>query len=209
MGVKNNMSKIHPFTPTAENKINQSVYKTPIEGIYYLDYTIQTDNRGFFAELAKIPELDQVLADPFVIKQINLSNSKTNVARGFHCENWRKLIMVTTGTAFVAFVDVRPESDTFGQTLTATIGPDQDSLNGCFFLPTGIANSFLVLKGDVNYLYGVDRLYNDRDKDGDIAISLFDPDIGLDWPVAKEDMIYSQRDVEAINLRDKFPEKFK
>lgn len=202
------MSHIINFQPSQENQINQSVYKTPIEGIYFVSYQIKSDDRGFFAEVARIPELDQVLDQPFVIKQVNLSNSKSNVIRGFHCENWRKLIIVTTGKAFVALVDVRPQSSTFGHTLTATIGPKSNALNGGFFLPTGIANSFLVLEGDVNYLYGVDRLYQDRDTSGDLAISLFDPDIGVEWPVAKENLIYSQRDVEAINLREKFPDKF-
>jgi len=92
--------------------------------------------------------------------------------------------------------------------MTVTLGPNPDSLQGSFFLPIGIANSFLVLEGPVNYLYEVDRLYQDRDTAHDVAISLFDPDLNVVWPINKEQMIYSKRDVQSISLREKFPEKF-
>jgi len=202
------MSKSFQFSPTQENQLNQVIYSTPIEGIYYVSYEIRADQRGFFTEISRLNELNSVLDQEFSIKQINLSNSKTNVIRGFHAENWRKLLTVVSGKAFCAFADIRPESKTFGQTLTAVLGPNSDSLQGSFFLPTGIANSFLVLDGPVNYLYEVDRLYKDRDISGDVAISLFDPDLNVAWPIAQEQMIYSQRDVQSISLKQKFPEKF-
>ena len=58
------------------------------------------------------------------------------------------------------------------------------------------------------YSYAVDKLYKDRNTDNDIAISLFDPDLGVEWPIDKEQMIISQRDIDTISLREKFPQKF-
>ena len=58
------------------------------------------------------------------------------------------------------------------------------------------------------YSYAVDKLYKDRDKSGDVAISLFDPDLGVDWPIDKKNIVVSQRDINTISLREKYPEKF-
>jgi len=58
------------------------------------------------------------------------------------------------------------------------------------------------------YSYVVDRLYKDRNKNNDVAISLFDPDLGVDWPIDKDQMIISQRDIDVITIREKYPQKF-
>jgi dTDP-4-dehydrorhamnose 3,5-epimerase-like enzyme len=54
----------------------------------------------------------------------------------------------------------------------------------------------------------VDKLYKDRDPAGDQAISLFDPDLNIAWPTPKEEMVISERDRQAVTLREKFPQKF-
>ena len=60
------------------------------------------------------------------------------------------------------------------------------------------------LKGPVEYVYLVDRLYKDRDPAGDVAISLFDPGLNIDWPLKKEEMIISDRDKQAVSLKERF-----
>ena len=202
------MPVVTTYSPSEAYKISPSVYRTNLTGLLYLPFTRYEDNRGFFAEISRIPEFEAVTGQPFVVKQVNQAQSNTNVVRGFHAEDWNKLVMVATGKCFCALVDVRPESSTFGQAETLVLGEGEGTLTGALYIPKGFANSVCVLAGPVNYIYCVDALYSQRDPKNDVAISLFDPDINLDWPIPREQMIYSQRDTDSQTLRQRFPEKF-
>jgi dTDP-4-dehydrorhamnose 3,5-epimerase len=197
-----------PFEPDSANQISEYVFKTPINGLIYIKHKEFADDRGFYAELSRLPELESVLGFSFEIKQMNLSFSKQNVARGFHAENWNKLLTVTRGTVFAVWADIRPDSPTFGETVSMEVGKDNGTPWGSMFVSSGIANSFCTTSKDVDYLYAVDQLYSDRDASGDVAISLFDDDLAVEWPIAKDDMIISERDLSAMSLREKFPDKF-
>jgi dTDP-4-dehydrorhamnose 3,5-epimerase len=202
---------VHHFEPTEESLIEtdtkKSIHATPIDGLYFLEPSRFDDERGFYAELSRLPEIEVVTDEPFQIKQLNLSHSKQDVIRGLHAENWNKLITITCGTAFCAWVDVRPSSKTFGDVVTVEMGEAETALQGSIFVEAGIANSFLVTKGPVNYLYAVDQLYAERDSSGDVALNLFDKELDIPWPIAKDDMIISERDREAKDLYELFPEK--
>lgn len=197
------------YSPTEENKIKEGVYKTQISGVVYVQRPIYRDNRGFFSEIVKIPELEEVIGTQFVVKQVNHARSEQNVVRGIHAEGWNKFVTVITGLCFAVIVDVRPESETFGLKEYFLMGNGESALDGCLFLPSGVGNSICVMNGPVDYLYLVDRLYADRDQSGDMAISVFDPDINIEWPIKKEEMIISERDTNTTTLREKYPEKFK
>ena len=196
------------YSPSQDNKLSDRIYSTPIDGLYYLEHAVHQDERGFYTEMSLIPDLNQVLEFEFKIKQINLSHSKQNVCRGIHAENWHKLASIIVGTAHCAFVDIRPESQTFGQVVEMQLSENGGGLDGSVFISAGIGNSFCALTERVDYLYHVDQLYRQRDKSGDQAISLFDPDLKINSPIAREEMLISQRDQESVNLRSLFPDKF-
>lgn len=196
------MAQPHIFLPENAPVLQSGLLATPFAGMYFLPFHANADERGFYAELFRLPELNSELTESFVIQQTNLSYSVTNVIRGFHAENWRKLLTILTGTAFCAFADFRPDSATFGQVFTAVVG--ESGMKGSFFLPAGIGNSFCVTQGPVNYIYAVDQLYKNRDTSGDVAVSLFDPDLQVPWPIAREDMILSDRDRSAVTFQERF-----
>jgi dTDP-4-dehydrorhamnose 3,5-epimerase-like enzyme len=54
----------------------------------------------------------------------------------------------------------------------------------------------------MNYIYAVDELYHNRSAADDQAVSLFDPQLGVKWPIPKDQMIISDRDKSAIFLKD-------
>lgn len=204
------MTQSQLYQPKPDLQLSKNIFKTGIEGLYYITFQKHEDNRGYFSELAKIPEIEEITGEKFSIKQSNLSSSHTNVVRGMHAEGWNKLITVITGTAFCALADIRPDSPTFSQTenFLFSMDSEEEGLNGGLFISAGIANSICVLKGPVNYVYGVDKLYQDRDPSGDKAISIFDPDLNIAWPIENETMILSERDRDTTTLREMFPEKF-
>jgi len=197
------------YQPTDELKLEEGVYKTRIPGLFYLKRKSFPDKRGFFAEVGHAYKIEKLIKKPFIIKQINHSRSVTNVLRGMHTEDWKKLATITCGVAFCALADVRPDSPTFKTVESFMLGYAKDALPGSLFIEEGIANSICTIKGPVDYIYCVDRLYKDRDPKGDVAISLFDPDLNINWPIPKDKMILSDRDINSVTLRQKFPNKFK
>lgn len=196
------------FTPTSEREVTPGIFNTSIDGMYYIAHTKHRDDRGFFAEILRINELEDAAGIDFKIKQVNHARSEKNVVRGIHAEDWNKLVFVTSGLAFCAICDVRPTSATFGNKEYFLMGVHDEALNGSLYIPAGLGNSVCILEGPVDYIYCVDRLYKERDPAGDVAISLFDPDLAVEWPIDKAEMIISERDRNSTTLCEKYPEKF-
>lgn len=196
------------YQPISENKLTDDVYKTSINGLYYVQHKTFHDERGFFSELGKLPEILKAVKSNFTVKQISQARSQPNVIRGIHAEDWNKYITVASGIAFSAIIDLRPESETFMNKETFLLGFGEDALDGSLLIPARCGNSMCVVEGPVNYLYLFDKLYSKRDPAGDVAISLFDPDLAIEWPIPREQMIISPRDLKAVTLRQRFAEKF-
>lgn len=197
------------YTVDEANKIGERIYKTQIPGLYYIDTKVFSDNRGFYREIAVVPDIEKVTGEVFNTRQLNHSHSNKNVVRGMHAEDWNKLVTVTSGVCLCVLADIRPDSETFGKTEYVVLGFGEKALPGALFVTKGLANSMCIIDGPVDYVYAVDALYRERDTSNDVAISLFDPDLNIHWPIPHDEMIFSERDQNSITLREKFPEKFK
>ncbi len=183
-----------------QNEIEGNIYRTSIEGLIYCDRKLLGDDRGFFSEVTHLPYIQKITGNDFAIKQVNHARSVKNVVRGIHAEDWNKFTFIASGKAFCAVVDLRPESPTYKNVETFVLGFDQESLHGGIFVPRGLGNSIAVLEGPLDYIYFVDKLYSERDPAGDTAISLFDPQLAIEWPIPREQMIISERDSRAVFL---------
>lgn len=175
---------------------------TSIPGLLLLERPLFPDERGFFREVFHLDELEQAIGGKFAPVQWNHSKSLPKVIRALHAENWNKLVYSVTGTVFVAIVDVRLQSPTFGKIETFIL---KDSEPKALFIPKGLANSLCVLGDEpVHYLYLVDQYYDGSDTQ---AVAWDDPDLAIEWPI--KDPIISERDKNNPRLRELFPEKFK
>lgn len=175
---------------------------TSIPGLLILERPIFADERGFFRELFHLDELEKISGVKFEAIQMNHSHSLTGVLRGIHAEEWNKVIYPVSGEVFIAIVDIRPGSPTFGKVETFTI---DDSNRVGLFISSGLANSLCVI-GDTpaDYIYLVDAYWDGTDTR---AIAFDDPDLKIDWPI--KNPIISQRDKNNPTLRQLFPEKFR
>lgn len=177
------------------------IRKTSIEGLLILDRPIFTDERGYFREIFHQDELEEVSGIKFEGIQMNHSHSNPKVIRGVHAERWNKIVYPLNGEVFVAIVDIRPDSPTFGKVETFEIN---DHNRHGFFIKEGLANSFCVTSSSpVDYIYLVDKYYDGSDTR---AVAWDDPDLNINWPL--QDPIVSQRDRGNPTLRELFPEKF-
>jgi dTDP-4-dehydrorhamnose 3,5-epimerase len=193
------------YTVDEKNKVSDRIYKTSIPGLYYISTFLHADERGFYREEALIPDLEDVIGSKFVIKQLNHARSVKNVIRGFHAEDWNKLVTVTHGVSLCVLADIRPESETFTKTEYILLGFGDNALPGSLFITKGIANSLCVVEAPVDYIYAVDELYRTRDSENDVAISLFDPELHVEWPIEQKDIVISERDKKTTTLRKKIP----
>lgn len=181
---------------------NNYIKTTSIPGLLILERPIFSDERGFFRELFHKDELEQAAGLKFEGVQMNHSHSAPGVIRGIHAEKWNKIIYPVDGEVFIAIVDIRPDSPTFGKVETFNIN-DNNRIG--LFIPNGLANSLCVTGDqDAEYIYLVDAYYDGSDTR---AIAWDDPDLQINWPV--KDPIISDRDKNNPKLRDLFPEKFK
>ena len=121
--------------------------------------------------------------------------------RALHAEGWNKLVYPVTGRMFAAIVDIRLDSETFGEVETFELDANEPK---ALFVPIGLGKSICVLGDeDVHYMYLVDAEYTGQDTR---AIAWDDPDLAIEWPV--KEPIISERDKNNPTLREMFPEKF-
>lgn len=196
------------YQPQEADQLVPGIYKTKIDGLLYLQYKKFLDDRGFFADITALKNLEKVLGHRPEVKQINLAYSNTNVVRGLHAEGWNKLTTVFFGKGMSALVDIRPNSPTFKQVEYFLFEPKPESeFHTGLYVPMGVANSIAVIEGPLLYHYAVDAFYDERDPKGDKALSLFDPELNIQWPIERDKMVLSQRDVDSATLQELLEQK--
>jgi dTDP-4-dehydrorhamnose 3,5-epimerase len=158
------------------------------------------DARGVFCEIYNRQSLS--LGGIYVdFVQDNCSVSQpAGTVRGLHFQAppmaQAKLVMVLKGRVRDVVVDCRHGSPTFGRHVRVDLdGEDWQQL----FVPEGFAHGFCTLEPDTMVLYKVSAPYVPK-LDGGILWN--DPDLGINWPVAPEKAVVSDKDKQLPRLRD-------
>ena len=181
-----------------------NVIKTDIEGVVIIEPKVFGDDRGYFFESFSQPRFDE-LVRPVKFVQDNESKSKYGVLRGLHFQKGRhaqsKLVRVVKGRVLDVAVDIRKGSPTFGKYVAVELSEDNHRQ---FFVPRGFAHGFAVLSEEAIFQYKCDNLYAPESEG---AIIWNDPEIGIDWGLAAEDVVLSPKDMCHPMLKDA-PELF-
>lgn len=184
------------FNPAIYNDL--SVTESPIKGLYVLQLPVHGDNRGWFKENYQKEKMEALGLPAFTVVQNNFSyNEEQGVTRGLHAEPWEKYISVANGRVFGTWVDLRA-GDGFGTTFSTEINPGV-----AIFVPRGVANGYQTLEPKVTYTYLVNEHWSPDAKY--TFVNLFDPSLGVAWPIAKEEAIISDKDVAHPPLVDVIP----
>lgn len=182
------------------------VEKCPIEGLYVIEPTVHGDNRGYFMETYNQNDMHEVGLD-MVFVQDNQSMSKKGVLRGLHFQKnypQGKLVRVIKGTVFDVAVDLRPESETYGQWYGVELSEENKKQ---FYISEGFAHGFLVLSEEAEFCYKCTDFYHPGDEGG---LAWNDPSIGIEWPQLQGEYNgtpnangYSLADGTPLNLSEK------
>ena len=157
------------------------------------------DERGSFREVYNKEILDFIGSTVNFIQE-NESHSTFGTLRGLHFQNnpyaQSKLIRVSLGILQDVIVDIRADSDTYGQWESYELSKDN---NRILFVPKGFAHGFLALSEKVIVNYKTDNYFNSESESG---LLYNDPDIDIDWALSADQIIISEKDSNLPKLKE-------
>lgn len=168
---------------------NFTFNETKMKDVYIIDVKTYGDNRGYFMETYKESDF-RAAGLEYNFVQDNQSSSRKGVLRGLHFQKTypqAKLVRVLKGEVFDVAVDLRKDSDTYGQWVGTVLSEDNKRQ---FMIPRGFAHGFVVMSDYAEFAYKCDELYHPEDEGG---IMWNDSAIGIDWPDVGE-IILSEKD---------------
>lgn len=172
---------------------------TKIEGMFLVEPAVFEDNRGYFMETYNENDFKDAGYD-LTFVQDNQSKSSKGVLRGLHLQvNYPqgKLVRVIKGEVFDVGVDLRKDSDTYGEWFGAILSDENKKQ---LFIPEGFAHGFLVLSDEAEFVYKCTEFYHGDDEGG---IKWDDSDIGINWPLDDiDEIILSDKDKEWKTLKE-------
>jgi dTDP-4-dehydrorhamnose 3,5-epimerase len=161
-------------------------------GCFIIEPQIIYDQRGYFMESFNERSFQEGVGQPIHFVQDNQSFSSKGVLRGLHYQTGEhaqaKLVRVTQGEVLDIAVDIRPDSDTFGQKVSIILSAEKKNQ---LFIPRGFAHGFVVLSDTATFFYKCDNFYH---KQSEAGILYNDPELNIDWQVALSDVIVSEKD---------------
>ena len=173
--------------------------QTEIDGVWLIEPKVFHDTRGYFMEAFKEEEFRIHIGDVHFI-QDNESKSSFGVLRGLHYQkaeySQAKLVRVLSGKVLDVAVDLRKSSSTFGKHVSMELSEENKRQ---FFIPRGFAHGFLVLSDEAVFTYKVDNAYIPQ---SEASIRYNDETIGIEWPIAEELLILSEKDRHAVSFKD-------
>lgn len=174
--------------------------ETEIKGVFIIEPRVFKDARGYFFESWKKSDFEQHVGKVDFV-QDNESKSGYGVLRGLHYQkgafSQAKLVRVIKGRVLDVAVDLRKDSETFGQHVMVELSEDNKRQ---FFIPRGFAHGFLVLSEEAIFTYKVDNVYS---PENEASILYNDPALGIEWPIKPEDILTSDKDINrACLLKD-------
>lgn len=177
------------------------ITETEIPGMFVIDLVVHGDNRGWFKENYQKAKMEALGLPAFEVVQNNFSfNAEVGATRGLHAEPWEKFISLANGRVFGAWVDLR-EGPSYGKVFTCEITPEI-----AIFVPRGVANGYQTLEPNITYTYLVNAHWSPEVKY--VGVDLFDPELGIKWPIEKEQSIISEKDSQNPSLKDITPMEF-
>jgi dTDP-4-dehydrorhamnose 3,5-epimerase len=184
----------------AARRSRLQIEKTELPGVLVITPRRFGDDRGFFSETwNRRALLDAGIDVDFVQDNHSLSRAPGTV-RGLHYQcpphAQTKLVRVGAGAVLDVAVDARRGSPTFGR----WVGVELSAASGRqLLIPAGFLHGFVTRVPDCELLYKCSDYYA---PDCDGAVRWDDPDLGIDWGLAPDAAVLSDKDARAPLWRD-------
>ena len=173
--------------------------KTKIKDLFILEPKIWKDDRGYFYESYSKRYFDEAGIEADFV-QDNQSLSQKGTLRGLHAQSnphaQGKLVRVIKGRVIDVAVDIRKESESYGQHVAVELNEDNHLM---LWVPPGFLHGFVNLEDDTIFTYKVTSLYN---KNSEFGVVWNDPELNIDWGIAAEEIILSEKDKVLPRFKD-------
>lgn len=174
--------------------------QTDIEGPLIVEPRVFGDHRGYFFESFSLRDFVANVGPVDFVQDNESFSARRGVLRGLHFQKGEaaqaKLLRVVRGSVLDVAVDIRPGSPTYGQYVSVVLSGENKRQ---FFIPRGFAHGFLVLEDDTLFQYKCDNYYA-PEMEGSYRWN--DPTLAIDWGIAPEDVILSEKDARAPFFKD-------
>ncbi|RXF69353.1 dTDP-4-dehydrorhamnose 3,5-epimerase [Arcticibacter tournemirensis] len=169
------------------------VTETKLKGCFVIEPTVFKDSRGYFFESFSQPKFEKATGQSGHFVQDNQSASTYGVIRGLHFQKGEhaqaKLVRVIEGRVLDVAVDLREESNTYGQWTAVELSSEN---NLQLYVPRGFAHGFSVLSETAVFVYKCDNNYN---KESEGGIRYNDPTLGIEWGIPDDKKKISDKDL--------------
>jgi len=164
---------------------------TSIKDLFIIEPEVYKDDRGYFMESFKENWFKKEFPEIKFI-QDNESKSTYGILRGLHFQtppfSQTKLVRVVKGKVLDVAVDLRKESQTYGEFESIVLSDENKKQ---FLVPKGFAHGFLVLSKVAIFSYKVDNIYS---KEHDSGIIWNSKDLSIDWKISTDHIKVSEKD---------------
>jgi len=182
------------------------VEETKLKGCLVLTPKVFKDSRGLFYESYNKQRFKESAGIDANFVQDNQSVSKKGTLRGLHFQIGEfaqaKLVRVVQGKILDVCVDLRQNSDTFGEHFSIILDSEEGKQ---LFIPKGFAHGFLTLSESAIFHYKCDAYYH---KESERGIIYNDTVLNIDWNSPKKNLSLSEKDMLLPTLKDALREKF-
>lgn len=170
------------------------ITETPIKDLLIIEPKVWQDNRGYFYESYSAKAFENATVSA-VFVQDNQSFSQKGTLRGLHAQAppfaQGKLVRVIQGAVLDVAVDIRKNSDTYGQYFSVELTGDNHKQ---LWIPPGFLHGFITLVDDTIFTYKVTNYY---DKNSEIGVIWNDPTLNINWceNIDKSEIKLSEKDL--------------
>lgn len=163
---------------------------TPLEiaGAFGITEPTKSDFRGSFIRTWDI----NTQLSGFEINQSSIThNPRKGTLRGLHYQvapySENKVVVCVSGRVFDVILDLRKESNTYGNHSSFEIGPKSAFLG--LLVPEGCAHGYLTIEENSTLLYFMDKGFSEKHASG---VLWNDPKFSINWP--NSPVLISERD---------------
>jgi dTDP-4-dehydrorhamnose 3,5-epimerase len=166
--------------------------ETPIAGLIVFEPKVWGDERGYFFEAYNQKVFREAGIDCTFV-QDNQARSTYGVLRGLHYQVGQyaqaKLVRVVEGEVLDVAVDLREDSQTYGQWYSIRLSAENKRQ---LFVPRGFAHGYVVLSPTAEFFYKCDNFYFKPNEGG---VIYNDPQLNIDWEIDLKDAVLSEKDM--------------
>ncbi len=176
------------------------IHETNLDGVVEITPRRFSDSRGHFTETYNADTLVKLGIDTHFVQDNQSYSRDQGTVRGLHFQSppsaQAKLVRALQGVIWDVAVDVRVGSPTYGRWVGVELS---DTKGNQLLIPAGFLHGFVTRTPDCMVAYKCSATYA-PDCEGSVKFN--DPDLAIDWGVAAEEAVLSDKDAVAPPFAD-------